>query len=273
MSNRPNLRTYILIPVLLLLSMPSLADCCSEQSITRKNPAAIGGRLYDKWWAELDLAAPSTTHPAYPATAKKSGATTWRCKECHGWDYAGIEGAYGTGSHYTGIKGVTAYKGKDPAQIGALLTDTTHQYDRFLNKHALNLIATFISEGQIDMSNTIGLNSKKADGDAINGQVLYGEYCSRCHGDEGEDLNFGSNLKPEYLGPLARRNPWEVLHKIRNGHPGSKMGPEQMHSGDIMRRHHLGEVRMNEPMPAMIGKLTLQQQMDLLNYLQKLASE
>ncbi len=266
-------RTSLLISALFLFSTPSLADCCRDQSATRDNPTAIGGRLYDKWWAELDLTAPSITHPAYPTTAKNSGATTWRCKECHGWDYAGAEGAYRKGSHFTGIKGISAYKGEDLARINALLTDTTHQYDRFLNKHALNLIATFVSEGQINMSNSIDLNSKKANGNAIIGQELYGEYCSRCHGDEGEDLNFGSKLKPEYLGPLARRNPWEVLHKIRNGHPGSKMGPKQMHSGNNMRRHHLDKVRMNEPMPAMIKKLTLKQQTDLLSYLQKLESE
>ncbi|WP_415906223.1 c-type cytochrome [Neptuniibacter sp. QD72_48] len=265
-----HLRTPILILALLLLSMPSLADCCRDQSATPDNPVAIGGRLYDKWWAELDLSAPSITHPAYPATAKKSGTTTWRCKECHGWDYAGAEGAYRNGSHFTGIKGITAYKGKEPAKINALLTDSNHQYDRVLNKHALDLIATFVSEGQIDMSNAINLNNKKANGDAIKGQTLYGEYCSRCHGDKGEDLNFGSKLKPEYLAPLARRNPWETLHKIRNGHPGSKMAPEQMHSGDNMRRHHQDKLRMNEPMPAMIGKLTLQQQIDLLSYLQEL---
>lgn len=270
MYNSLHQRTPLFIPVMFLLSIPALADCCRDQSATEDNPTAIGGRLYDKWWSELDLTAPSITHPAYPATAKKSGATTWRCKECHGWDYAGAEGAYRKGSHFTGIKGITAYKGEDPALINALLTNSTHQYDRFLNHQALALIANFVSEGQIDMSNSIGLNSKQANGDAIKGQELYVEYCSRCHGDEGEALNFGSKSKPEYLGPLARRNPWEVLHKIRNGHPGSKMGPEQMHSGNNMRRHHLGKVRMNEPMPAMIRKLTLKQQTDLLSYLQRL---
>jgi len=28
----------------------------------------------------------------------RSGKDTWRCKECHGWDYMGVDGAYGSGS-------------------------------------------------------------------------------------------------------------------------------------------------------------------------------
>ena len=27
-----------------------------------------------------------------------SGSDTWRCKECHGWDYMGVDGAYAGGS-------------------------------------------------------------------------------------------------------------------------------------------------------------------------------
>ncbi len=51
-----------------------------------------GGQLYDKWWAVIEADAPKTTHPAYPAAGKKKGSTTWRCKECHGWDYKGRDG-------------------------------------------------------------------------------------------------------------------------------------------------------------------------------------
>jgi len=46
-----------------------------------------GGRIYANWADELGSELPGTTHPAYPAAGKKKGKTTWRCKECHGWDY------------------------------------------------------------------------------------------------------------------------------------------------------------------------------------------
>ena len=54
---------------------------------------ARGGQLYDKWWAVLGHDKPKQTHPAYPAEGKQKGDSTWRCKECHGWDYRGADGA------------------------------------------------------------------------------------------------------------------------------------------------------------------------------------
>ncbi|MHC5004711.1 MAG: hypothetical protein ACYTJ0_16480, partial [Planctomycetota bacterium] len=65
-----------------------------------------GGMIYDKWWAVLALPEPEGDHPLYPPDGPRSGSTTWRCKECHGWDYKGADGAYSSGSHYTGIPGV-----------------------------------------------------------------------------------------------------------------------------------------------------------------------
>ena len=64
--------------------------------------------------------------------------------------------------------------------------------------------------------------SKAAIGNAGLGQSVFESpgSCgsSNCHGPEGL-LNAGGTT----LGELANDNPWEVLHKIRNGHPGSIM--------------------------------------------------
>src|SRR3989338_7187253 len=65
-----------------------------------------GGVLYDSWYGALGKEAPKETHPAYPKAGKQKGATTWRCKECHGWDYKGASGVYSKGGHYTGIPGI-----------------------------------------------------------------------------------------------------------------------------------------------------------------------
>ncbi|MCP4248432.1 MAG: hypothetical protein GY778_15400, partial [bacterium] len=67
-----------------------------------------GGLLWDKWWVVNGAPAPGTDHPlwARQVTNTRTGSTTWRCKECHGWDYKGAAGAYGSGSHYTGFGGV-----------------------------------------------------------------------------------------------------------------------------------------------------------------------
>ena len=58
---------------------------------------ARGARLYDSWYGEKGVDAPAKRHPAYPASGGYANkvASTWRCKECHGWDYLGRSGATG----------------------------------------------------------------------------------------------------------------------------------------------------------------------------------
>jgi thiosulfate dehydrogenase len=46
-------------------------------------------------------------------------------------------------------------------------------------------------------------------------------FCTACHGPEGKKLNFGKPDDPEYVGTIATANPWEFLHKVRLGQPGS----------------------------------------------------
>jgi hypothetical protein len=68
-----------------------------------------GGQLYDNWWkATIDTDKPQKDHPLWKeqSTNNRNGYDTYRCKECHGWDYRGKNGAYGKGSHHTGFKGV-----------------------------------------------------------------------------------------------------------------------------------------------------------------------
>src|SRR3990172_2048692 len=70
---------------------------------------ARGGQLYDTWWKVVPGAKePKDNQPlwALQTTNKRKGSVSWRCKECHGWDYAGKDGAYGSGSRYTGFAGV-----------------------------------------------------------------------------------------------------------------------------------------------------------------------
>ena len=88
-----------------------------------------GGQMYDKWWNVMYLPEPGETHAAYPADAAKSGSTTWRCKECHGWDYRGVDGAYAGGSHFTGIGGIRDFVGVNPDEIAAALVGPPHRLD------------------------------------------------------------------------------------------------------------------------------------------------
>lgn len=243
----------------------SMADKSDAEKI------AEGGRLYDKWWQEYDLKKPGTTHPAYPASGKKSAASTWRCKECHGWDYRGNKGAYGSGSHFTGIKGITGYAGKPLAKIVAILKDRDHQYDRVMLDSALELIALFVSKGQVNSTELVDDKTKKAKGDVRIGQHIFADKCVRCHGLEGNDINFGDIVEPEFVGTVASHNPWEAIHKIYNGHPGSAMGHRIMHGKrSIHQRHHMGLIDPMESMPYMRDELSTEGIIHLLTYIQTL---
>jgi mono/diheme cytochrome c family protein len=185
---------------------------------------ARGGQLYDNWMAVTEADKPAQTHSAYPAGSKKKGATTWRCKECHGWDYKGSAGAYASGSHFTGITGVRGVVGMEPKKIHALIMDKTHGFTGQTMPHsAMEKIALFLSRGQLDTDRYIDPKTKVARGNPRRGAQFFQTICAVCHGFDGKEINFKDEKKPEYVGTVAVKNPWEALHKIRFGQPGVGM--------------------------------------------------
>jgi thiosulfate dehydrogenase len=185
---------------------------------------ARGGQLYDDWAKVLGKELPKETHPAYPASGKQKGGGTWRCKECHGWDYKGADGAYAKGSHQTGIKGLRAMVGADPKAILKIMTDNTHRYtEAMISRSEMEKLAVFVSLGQIDMDLHVDRVTRKSRGDAGRGAPVYQTICAVCHGFEGKNMNFGKPDDPEYVGTVARQNPWEFIHKARFGQPGIPM--------------------------------------------------
>jgi len=183
-----------------------------------------GGQIYDNWMSALEADKPKTTHPAYPKAGKQKGAGTWRCKECHGWDYKGKDGAYSKGSHYSGIKGIRAYDGKKGDDVVKVIRNKTHGYTKaMISDTAAQKLALFVTKGQIDMDKYIDRKTKKVKGDLDRGARLYQTVCSICHGFDGKAINFKSPPKAEYIGTIANDNPWEALHKARHGQPGVPM--------------------------------------------------
>lgn len=214
------------------------------QTLPSQNLAASiahGGRLYDNWAKETRAQGQPLPHPAYPQNAYFAGnaPTTWRCKECHGWDYLGARGSYGSGRHATGIKGIEGMAGAEPARVLGVLRDGNHRYDAVLKERDLQDLANFVSAGQVDMDAAIERSSRRARGVAERGGPYYRTICVACHGRDGQLIH---TTLP--LGRVARENPWESLHKIVNGHPDEKM-------------------------PA-LRELPLQVQIDILAYLQGL---
>lgn len=184
---------------------------------------ALGGRLYDNWSVVLNIKPPKTTHPAYPATGKEKGSGTWRCKTCHGWDYLGRDGRFASGEHASGIQGIQAWKGRDPAAVVALLRDKVHGYTpKMLPDEAAHALGMFVAKGQVDMAKYIDAQGK-GRGDPKRGIQFFQTICAFCHGLDGKKINFGTQDNPEGLGATARENPWEVIHKMLNGQPGKEM--------------------------------------------------
>ncbi len=73
----------------------------------------------------------------------------------------------------------------------------------------------------MDLAPAIDLKTKKpVKADLTRGKQLAAD-CAACHGDDGKELNFGTPDKPEYVGTVAKENPWECVHKVLFGQPGS----------------------------------------------------
>ena len=180
---------------------------------------ARGGQLYDKWYAVVEAKKPATSHPLYPADKKYADEpkSNWRCKECHGWDYRGVDGAYQSGSHASGIKGINGATGRDTGEIVALLKDSKHGYGDKLADADLHDLAMFVSAGQVDMDLYIDRATRKPKGDAVKGAAYFNTLCANCHGKDGR--------MPKGMKPFAKQmgNPWEVMHKILNGQPNEEM--------------------------------------------------
>ncbi|MCH7930006.1 MAG: c-type cytochrome [Proteobacteria bacterium] len=182
---------------------------------------AYGGLLYDKWFKVVNAETPATAHPAYPDDGKYKGkkGADWRCKECHGWDYQGRDGAYASGKHFTGIKGVRGMAGADTDTIIAVLKDKTHGYTGEMMSDAdFEALALFVSKGQVDMDRYIDRATRKVKGDAAKGEAYYNTICANCHGKDGAKVK---DMNP--MGKVVDGNPWESLHKVLNGQPGETM--------------------------------------------------
>lgn len=199
----------------LLATLQSLPDREPVASLAR------GGRLYDNWPRETNRAAPETTHPAYPAQGQGDGEETWRCRECHGWDYRGKDGAYATGRHATGIAGIAGAAGRPVAELEALLSDDTHAYGDRLTRRDLSDLAAFVSAGQFDMTPVVDTSGRiQAPDTGEDYRAHYAMLCVTCHGSEGHAIR---TMPP--LGRVTNENPWRSLHSVMNGHPGEAMPP------------------------------------------------
>ena len=198
------------------------------QTLPMSSPVTEGGRIYDEWFAAFGMDAPEGSQPLWKTqtTNTRTGADTWRCKECHGWDYKGVDGRYGSGSHFTGFPGILNAATMTPEELTAWLDGTknpNHNFSPYFTNDDFARVVAFIQKDVFDKSAFINDDKTILGGDAAHGKALYNGVCKVCHGDNGKTLNFGDDAAPEYFGTIAADNPWEFFNKATVGVPGEAM--------------------------------------------------
>lgn len=196
-----------------------LAYLQTLRSVNMVASVANGGRLFDDWQVHTGGQRQALPHPAYPPKGSYANSVneTWRCKECHGWDYKGAQGQYAKGAHATGIKGIRAFAGAEPSKVMTVLRSNTHHFGAILKLRDLQDLANFVSLGQIDMDLVIDPRTGLSRGNATQGADHYRSMCVGCHGAEGRFV------AKRHLGKVSRDDPWHSLHNMLNGHPDDSM--------------------------------------------------
>jgi hypothetical protein len=189
-----------------------------------------GAQLYDNWYGVLGVDPPVGNMPIWSrqTTNTRSGGDTWRCNECHGWDYRGTQGEYQAGSHFTGFPDLwTLVQGLTVEDIvnhlkGSL--DPAHDFSTYLDDTSLTQLADFLKFGIIDDTTYIDpISLRVINPDFSHGQNLYQNTCLACHGEDGKKIVLRIEGIDEYLGSIANRDPWRFLHRTRFGVAGTDM--------------------------------------------------
>ena len=202
-----------------------------------------GARLFDNWMKEKG-ATPTAINPGYLRTkgTSKSVTSTWRCNECHGWDYQGVDGTYATGSHYTGVQGLLVAQGDPPEHLFAFVQGgseakgmTAFGVEQSFTDEDIWDLVKFIKEGTADFAGRIDLaTGKPIKGTAAAGKELYEkglpgsspfQTCLYCHGADGRKFNFHTAPQaPEGL-PDVVSDPFQFTHHVRFGYSGGVLMP------------------------------------------------
>jgi hypothetical protein len=225
-----NPRSIIFIFIIGVIAWLVASNALAAEAPPSQNDIIRGAQLYDNWYAVLGVDPPAGNMPIWSrqTTNTRSGGVTWRCNECHGWDYRGSQGEYQSGSHYTSFPDVwTLVQGLFVGDIVNHLNgnlDPAHNFSPYLDNTSLTQLADFLKFGIIDDSAYINpISLRVINPDISHGQTLYQATCLACHGEDGKKIILRIEGIDEYLGSVANRDPWRFLHRTRFGVAGTDM--------------------------------------------------
>ncbi len=225
-----NPRTALALLIIGVITLLIAGSVLAAEATPSPDDILRGAQLYDKWYAVLGVDPPTGNMPIWnrQTTNTRSGGDTWRCTECHGWDYRGSQGEYQAGSHFTGFPDIwTLVQGMTMGDIVSHLKgslDPAHNFSTYLDDTSLTQLADFLKFGIIDDTTYINpISLRLIDPDFTHGQKLYQSTCLTCHGEDGKKIVFRIEGIDEYLGNVANRDPWRFLHRTRFGVAGTDM--------------------------------------------------
>lgn len=138
----------------------------------------------------------------------------------------------------------------DPAVAGSTVVgDQMPDYGAFLADAQIWDLVKYFKEGILDTTalydiategeyptGTRTFTNVGKDGDSTNGNMLYAQKCSACHGANGrDDAAFPIADGADSVGSFARGKPYELWHKVKFGQQGSSMGPQGVDSLEDMK--------------------------------------
>ncbi len=207
------------------------------QTLPTSSQVTEGGRIYDDWMAATGANAPDGNQAlwATQSTSQLSGADTYTCAVCHGFDYKGKDGVNAPGTeNYTGFPGVLDAKNKSADDLKAILTgkkDPKHDFSAYLTNPELDALIAFLQNGVSDRSAYFNADGS-VKGDPAHGKTEFNSVCQICHGADGKSINFAEegSTEGEYVGTIAVNEPQTMFHVGTVGEPGAHM-PAGMNLG------------------------------------------
>jgi hypothetical protein len=245
---------------------PTSAQAAVTPSTVAAAPApddARGGRLYDNWRSEKELAQAFTPDSAKTPELDGRGGPNgngtlndhrgqplantghdYRLKNLFGWDLRGARGIYG--SDYQKKSYVLPHDlltdTRSPAELRAWLTkggDGLPALGAVLDDRDLDDLVAFLVKTRdkalvhpeavftLDQAAPKGFILNRG-GDADRGRRAFAERCSGCHGDDGRKMAID---EVESVGSIARSAGYEIWFKIAHGQPGTAMKRQLTETG------------------------------------------